>query len=67
MSNFKVNEPFAYDGRQDMLSLITWIQSFERYARLTEMPQHLVVDIAGSYLKDQALVCMVQSTRNSNI
>ena len=56
MSNFKVNEPFAYDGRQNMLSLTTWIQSFERYARLTEMPQHLVVDIAGSYLKDQALV-----------
>ena len=56
MSNFKVNEPFAYDGRQDTLSLITWIQSFERYTRLTEMPQHLVVDIAGSYLKDQALV-----------
>ena len=38
MSNFEVNEPFAYDGRQDMLSLITWIQSFERYASLTEMP-----------------------------
>ena len=56
MSSFKVNEPFQYDGRQDMSSLITWIQSFERYARLTEMPQHLVVDIAGSYLKDQALV-----------
>ena len=56
MSSFKVNEPFQYDGRQDMLSLTTWMQSFERYARLTEMPQHLVLDIAGSYLKGQALV-----------
>ena len=56
MTGFKVNEPFTYDGHQNMLSLITWIQSFERYARLTEMPQHLVVDIAGCYLKDQALV-----------
>ena len=56
MSSYKVSEPFQYDGRQDMLSLITWCQSFERYARLTEMPQHLVVDIAGTYLKGQALI-----------
>ena len=50
-----INTPFCYDGKRDSRLINSWLMCYERFVRLTQVPNEVMVELAGTYLANEAL------------
>lgn len=50
-----IGNPPVYNGERNPRIITSWILSFERFARLAQVPKEVMVELSGTYLVGQAL------------